>query len=78
MIPYPDTLLYIDGSWRAASDGRVIAVLNPATAGQIGTVAHASRADLDAALAAADRGFQVWRKTSAYDRAKRHIARPGR
>lgn len=70
MIPYPDTLLFIDGIWRAASDGRVIPVLNPATAGQIGTVAHASRADLDAALDAAARGFQVWRKTSAHDRAK--------
>lgn len=70
MIPYPDTLLFIDGIWRAASDGRVIPVLNPSTAGQIGTVAHATRADLDAALDAAERGFQVWRKTSAYDRAK--------
>lgn len=70
MIPYPDTQLFIDGIWRAAEDGRVIPVLNPATAGQIGTVAHASRADLDAALAAAERGFQVWRKTSAHDRAR--------
>ncbi|HWC91553.1 MAG TPA: NAD-dependent succinate-semialdehyde dehydrogenase, partial [Pseudolabrys sp.] len=30
----------------------------------------ASRADLDAALAAAEKGFAVWKATSAYDRAK--------
>lgn len=70
MIPYPDTLLYIDGVWRPASDGRVIPVLDPATGGRIGTVAHAGRGDLDAALAAADRGFHVWRLTPAHDRAK--------
>ncbi len=70
MIPYPDVQLFIDGTWRAASDGRAIPVFDPATAGRIGTVAHASRDDLDAALAAAERGFQIWRRTSAYDRAK--------
>jgi succinate-semialdehyde dehydrogenase/glutarate-semialdehyde dehydrogenase len=70
MIPYPDVQLYIDGAWRPALDGRVIPVLDPATAGRIGTVAHAGRDDLDAALAAAERGFQVWRRTSAHDRAK--------
>ena len=31
---------------------------------------HACPADLDAALAAAAKGFQVWKATSAYDRAK--------
>ncbi|WP_225029826.1 NAD-dependent succinate-semialdehyde dehydrogenase [Xinfangfangia pollutisoli] len=70
MNSYPDVQLYIDGQWRPAADGRALAVLNPATAGQIGTVAHAGRADLDAALAAAERGFQIWRRTSAFDRAK--------
>jgi succinate-semialdehyde dehydrogenase/glutarate-semialdehyde dehydrogenase len=70
MIPYPDVQLYIDGKWRPASDGRTIPVLDPATAGPIGTVAHASREDLDAALAAAERGFRLWRQTSAYDRAR--------
>jgi len=70
MTKYQDTLLLIDGVWRASSDGRTIPVVNPATARQIGTVAHASRADLDAALAAAARGFDLWRKVSAHDRAK--------
>lgn len=65
---YPDTLLHIDGAWRPAASGRTIAVINPATEERIGTVAHADRSDLDAALEAVTRGFAVWRKTSAYER----------
>ncbi len=67
---YPDTLLLIDGKWTKASGGRTIPIDNPATGETIGTVAHASRSDLDHALEAADKGFHVWRKVSAYDRAK--------
>ena len=67
---YPDVQLLIDGQWRAASGGRTIPVLNPATEEVIGTVAHASRDDLDEALAAAERGFATWRKVSAFDRSK--------
>ncbi|MDV8000146.1 aldehyde dehydrogenase family protein [Rhodococcus sp. IEGM 1408] len=36
----------------------------------IGTVAHASTADVDRALAAADRGFQVWREETPAQRSK--------
>ncbi|GGC72031.1 NAD-dependent succinate-semialdehyde dehydrogenase [Chelatococcus reniformis] len=67
---YPDVQLFIDGTWRDAEDGRRIPVLNPATEEEIGTVAHASRADLDQALAATVRGFSTWSRTSAYERAK--------
>ena len=63
-----DTLLYIDHSWRAGSKGRTIPVFNPATAKAFGTVACADPVDLDAALAAATRGFEVWKRISAYDR----------
>ena len=45
-------------------------MVNPATGEPIGTVAHADRADLDRALEAADKGFQAWRKVSAFDRSK--------
>ena len=47
---YPNVSLYIDGTWRPAAGGRSIAVFNPATEEQIGTVAHASTGDLDEAL----------------------------
>jgi len=70
MPHYPDTLLLIDGKWRPSNSCRTFPVLNPATAKQIGTVASADTSDLDEALAAAARGFEVWRATSAYQRAK--------
>ncbi|WP_370679443.1 NAD-dependent succinate-semialdehyde dehydrogenase [Comamonas sp. GB3 AK4-5] len=60
-MTYPDTQLFIDGRWRPASGGATLPVLNPATGAEIGRVACASRDDLDAALAAAQRGFAVWR-----------------
>lgn len=70
MPAYQDTQLYIDGAWGPAASGRTIAVVNPATHQQIGTVAHAEKADLDRALEAADKGYKAWRKVSAYERAK--------
>lgn len=67
---YPDIQLLIDGVWCKAESGKTIPVVNPATGEQIGTVAHAEKADLDRALAAVEKGFQIWRKTSAFDRSK--------
>ncbi|MBY0332514.1 MAG: NAD-dependent succinate-semialdehyde dehydrogenase [Acetobacteraceae bacterium] len=69
-MSYPDTNLYIDGRWRPAEGNRTLPVLNPATEEVIGTVAHASKGDLDEALAAAEKGFAAWRRVSAYERAK--------
>jgi succinate-semialdehyde dehydrogenase/glutarate-semialdehyde dehydrogenase len=70
MSAYPDTQLFIDGKWTPGAAGRVIAVENPSTGQTIGQLAHAEKADLDRALAAAAKGFQIWRKVSAYERAK--------
>jgi succinate-semialdehyde dehydrogenase/glutarate-semialdehyde dehydrogenase len=67
---YPHVQLLIDNVWRAAEKGATIPVLDPASGEPIATVARATHGDLDAALAAAERGFAVWRKTSAYARAK--------
>jgi len=67
---YPDVLLFIDGQWRKSSTGASIPVLNPATEDTAGTVAHASRSDLDEALEAAQKGFATWRKVSPYERSK--------
>ncbi|WP_426110847.1 NAD-dependent succinate-semialdehyde dehydrogenase [Pseudomonas sp. DSP3-2-2] len=67
---YPDVQLFIDGQWRASRDGRTLPVIDPATGETLGTVAHADIADLDEALAAAERGFALWRRTSAFDRYK--------
>lgn len=65
---YPDVRLLINNEWRDATGGKTIPVLNPATGQAIGNVAHATIADLDDALAAAQRGFDVWRKVPAFER----------
>ncbi|MCA0278197.1 MAG: NAD-dependent succinate-semialdehyde dehydrogenase [Proteobacteria bacterium] len=67
---YPDVNLFIDGKWTPAEGGKTIDIYNPATNEVIGRVASAGKADLDRALAAADRGFKLWRKVSAYERSK--------
>jgi len=69
-MSYSDTQLFINGQWRPSQSGKTIPVLNPATEEVIGTVAHADRADLDEALAAAEAGFKTWRAVSAFDRCK--------
>ncbi|CAM3941618.1 NAD-dependent succinate-semialdehyde dehydrogenase [Bordetella tumulicola] len=68
MSSYPDTLLLIDNEWREAKGNNRIDVVNPATGAKIGQVASASREDLDAALAATQRGFETWRNMSAHER----------
>ena len=61
MASYPDLRLCIGGEWKRAPGAPVI---NPADESVIAEVPHASRADLDAALAAARDGLRVWRDTS--------------
>jgi len=67
---YPDTRLFIDGEWRDGAEGKTIPVTDPATGDVIGKLAHATRPDLDAALAAVDRGFRSWSAVSAFERGK--------
>jgi succinate-semialdehyde dehydrogenase / glutarate-semialdehyde dehydrogenase len=66
MPTYPELQLFIAGEWKNA-DGQP--VLNPADESVLGTVPHATRADLDAALTAAQDGLRVWRHTSPAKRA---------
>ncbi len=67
---YPHVQLLIDNTWRDARAGETLAVLNPATGERVGSVAHARKADCDDALAATVKGFEVWRKTPAAERAR--------
>ena len=67
MANYPDLKLYVAGEWRKA-DGQT--VVNPSDESALRTVPHATRADLDDALAAADQGFNVWSRTSPAKRAE--------
>ncbi len=67
---YPDVLLLIDGQWKPAADGRTLPILNPVNESVIGQLSHAGQADLDEALAAAQKGFEQWRNVSAFERSK--------
>lgn len=71
---YPALALYIDGRWLATASGGETPVVNPADEKILAVLPLAGTAELDAALAAAQRGFAVWKKTSAFER-QRTIAR---
>jgi aminobutyraldehyde dehydrogenase len=62
------TKLLIDGRL-VAGDGRTEEVLNPATGKLLAKVPEASRAQIDAAVTAADAAFDGWSRTPPRDRA---------
>ena len=62
--------LLIDGSFVAATDGRTLAVEDPATGHEIAEVADASPADCMAALEAAVAAQGAWARSAPRDRAR--------
>ena len=64
-----DLKLFIDGSWRSGEGRERFAVVNPADARPIAELPLATDADLDEALAAAERAFPLWRATDVEKRA---------
>jgi len=67
---YPKVQMFIAGEWTDGTSGKSEDILNPATGQPIGKTPHASKADLDRALEASKAGFEIWRKTSPFDRYK--------
>jgi succinate-semialdehyde dehydrogenase/glutarate-semialdehyde dehydrogenase len=67
---YENLSLYIDGKFTAGDSGVTSDVINPANDSVLAKLPHAKKAELDAALAAADKGFKEWKRVSAYERAK--------
>ena len=65
-MAYPKLEMFIAGRWRGSTDAEP--VVNPADGSVIAQLPHATRADLDEALAAAQRGFETWRRVSPVDR----------
>lgn len=60
--------LFIDGAWTDGSGTVREPVINPATGETLGTLPHASKRDLQAAINAADKAFTTWSATPAVDR----------
>jgi len=60
---------YIDGQWRDADGGATLAVTNPATGEQIGTVPLMGAAETRRAIDAANAAWPAWRKKAAKERA---------
>lgn len=67
MTKYPELKMFIGGAWRSAEGEPVF---NPANESVLASVPHATRADLDDALEAAERGFRVWSRTAPEKRAE--------
>ena len=63
-----DLQLFINGAWRSGEGRDERPVFNPATAGTIAELPVATAADLDEALAAAERGWPAWRAKTADER----------
>ena len=68
MTDYPTVKMLIGGEWIAAGGAGSMPVANPATEAVIGQCPKASTEQLDAALAAADRGFAIWSRTPGVER----------
>lgn len=60
--------LYIHGKYVSATSGETFPTLNPATGETLAEVQQASQADVDAAVASAWEGFQVWSAMSGAER----------
>jgi succinate-semialdehyde dehydrogenase/glutarate-semialdehyde dehydrogenase len=67
---YESLSLYIDGNFLSGGGRTEQAIVNPATGETLGRLPHATRADLDLALAAAERAFASWRHSSPQERAR--------
>ena len=67
-IKYPVPLMYIAGEWRRGGGGTCGEVRNPANGTVLAEVPRASVHDLDDALAASSKAFDLWRHKSAIER----------
>ena len=69
-MTYENLALYVDGAWLGGEGRREQPVLNPATDDVLGRLPHATTADLDRALASAQRAFESWRDSSPMERGR--------
>jgi len=65
---YEDLCLYINGQFLKGGGRREQDIVDPATDEVIGKLPHASKEDLDLALASAQKAFLTWRRSSPMER----------
>src|ERR1700753_1330937 len=70
MTSYTDLKLHIDGEWLGAGTRRTHRVINPANGATLGELPLVDSADLDRALQTAERGYRLWRRSTADERAR--------
>ena len=61
---------FINGKWIKSSGGETYDVLNPATEEILGKASKANNKDIDLALKSAQKGFEIWKNTSPWERSK--------
>ncbi|MFZ9109327.1 MAG: gamma-aminobutyraldehyde dehydrogenase [Ilumatobacteraceae bacterium] len=59
---------FIDGKHVDAADGSTLDIINPATGKVYATSPNSKQADIDAAMNAAQRGFEVWKESTPSER----------
>jgi succinate-semialdehyde dehydrogenase/glutarate-semialdehyde dehydrogenase len=68
--PYETLCLYIDGEFIHGGGRHEQDVVDPANGQLLGHLPHATPADLDRALAAAERAFETWRLVSPMEKSR--------
>ena len=65
-----ETQLYIDGRWNPAMAGGTIDIIDPATEEPVTRAAQADADDVKAAIDAAQKAFESWKRVAAWERSK--------
>ncbi len=61
---------FINGKWQKSSSGETYNVINPATEEVIGKASKANNEDISLCLKSAEKGFEIWKNTSPWERSK--------
>jgi acyl-CoA reductase-like NAD-dependent aldehyde dehydrogenase len=71
---YAAPILHIAGRWREGRHSKRHPVFDPATGQSIGSLGLASAYDVNDAIAAAERGFEAWKRVPAFKRSAALLA----
>ena len=61
---------FINGKWQSSSSNETYEVINPATEEIIGKASKANSKDVQLALKSAEKGLEIWKNTSPWERSK--------